>query len=74
MQKPLVVVQDVFLNRMRKDNILINLSLLNGSELQGIVKGFDAFVILLEHCGGKQTMIYKHALASITPEKAQSKE
>ena len=40
--------------------------LTNGFQMRGVIRGFDHFVILLD-CDGKQEMIYKHAVSTITP-------
>lgn len=40
--------------------------LTNGVPLKGIIRGFDSFVVLLES-DGKQQMIYKHAISTVTP-------
>ena len=42
--------------------------LMNGYQLRGQVAGFDAFVVFLI-TDGKQQMIYKHAISTITPER-----
>ena len=34
--------------------------------MRGTVRGFDNFVIMLD-CEGKQSMVYKHAVSTITP-------
>ncbi len=59
-------LQDVFLNQVRKENILITIYLINGFQLKGIVKGFDNYTIILE-TDGKQQLIYKHAVSTISP-------
>ena len=64
--KGTIVLQDVFLNQLRKDYIPITIHLINGFQLRGIIKGFDNFVVILES-DGKQMMIYKHAISTITP-------
>jgi len=69
MQKNMVVLQDVFLNQIRKDQIQVTIHLCNGFQIKGIVKGFDNFVIMLE-TEGKQLMVYKHAVSTITPAKS----
>lgn len=62
-------IQDIFLNQIRKDKIPVTVVVVNGYQLKGaLIKGFDNFVILSE-IDGKQTMIYKHAISSIIPEK-----
>lgn len=59
-------LQDVFLNRARKENISITIYLINGYQLKGTVKGFDNYTIILDS-EGKQQMIYKHAISTIIP-------
>lgn len=61
-------LQDVFLNQARKDRIAVTIYLTNGFQFKGIVKGFDAFTVVLE-TEGKQNMVYKHAISTITPSK-----
>lgn len=59
-------LQDVFLNRARKENVSITIYLINGYQLKGTVKGFDNYTIILDS-EGKQQMIYKHAISTIIP-------
>lgn len=59
-------LQDIFLNQVRKENILITIYLINGFQLKGTVKGFDNYTIVLES-DGKQQLIYKHAVSTISP-------
>lgn len=59
-------LQDVFLNQARKNRISVTIHLINGFQLKGFVKGFDNFTIILDN-DGKQVMIYKHAVSTITP-------
>lgn len=62
-------LQDVFLNQARKGHIPVTIHLMNGYQLkEGYVKGFDNFTIILDN-GGKQTLIYKHAVSTISPQK-----
>jgi len=68
MQKNTVILQDVFLNQMRKDQTPATVHLCNGFQIKGVVKGFDSFVIILDS-EGKQMMIYKHAVSTVTPSK-----
>ena len=58
--------QDQFLNQARRDRTPLTVFLMNGFQMRGIVTGFDAFVILLQS-EGKQPMIYKHAVSTLTP-------
>ncbi|SHI71321.1 RNA-binding protein Hfq [Clostridium amylolyticum] len=61
-------LQDIFLNGARKNRIPVTIYLTNGFQLRGNVKGFDSFTVVLD-CDGKQMLIYKHAISTITPVK-----
>lgn len=66
MTKPQLNLQDAFLNQVRKENISVTMYLINGFQLKGHVKGFDNFTVILES-DGKQLMVYKHAISTISP-------
>lgn len=59
-------LQDGFLNKVRKENVAITIYLVNGYQLKGLVKGFDNYTIVLDS-EGKQHLIYKHAISTISP-------
>ena len=59
-------LQDVFLNQARKDKTFVTFYLTNGFQFKGIVKGFDNYTVILD-TDGKQNLIYKHAISTITP-------
>ncbi len=61
-------LQDIFLNGARKNRIPVVIYLTNGFQIRGNVRGFDSFTVVLE-CDGKQMLIYKHAISTITPAK-----
>lgn len=61
-------LQDIFLNNARKNKILVSIYLVNGFQLKGTVKGFDNFTVILD-CEGKQMLVYKHSITTITPSK-----
>lgn len=67
--KGAVVLQDAFLNQLRKERIPVTIHLTNGFQLRGLIRGFDNFVLLVES-DGKQMMIYKHAVSTVTPARA----
>lgn len=69
MNKTNINLQDVFLNQVRKEYIAVTVYLTNGFQLKGLVKGFDNFTVVLE-TDGRQQLIYKHAISTITPLKA----
>ncbi|MHB1419879.1 MAG: RNA chaperone Hfq [Bacillota bacterium] len=66
MTKPLINLQDTFLNQVRKDNVPVTLYLVNGFQIKGVVRGFDNFTVVLD-VEGKQQMVYKHAISTIMP-------
>ena len=59
-------LQDSFLNQARKENVGVIVHLVNGFQIKGNVRGFDNFTVILDSMG-KQQMIYKHAISTITP-------
>jgi host factor-I protein len=59
-------LQDTFLNQARKENVGVVVHLVNGFQIKGNVRGFDSFTVVLESMG-KQQMVYKHAISTITP-------
>lgn len=59
-------LQDSFLNQVRKENVAVTIHLVNGFQLKGNVRGFDNFTVILDSTG-KQQMVYKHAISTITP-------
>ncbi|MGG7059747.1 RNA chaperone Hfq [Clostridium nigeriense] len=62
-------LQDIFLNGARKNRIQVIIYLTNGFQLKGYVKGFDSFTVVLDS-DGKQMLVYKHAITTITPSKS----
>ena len=66
MQKTTENYQDLFLNQARRDRTFLTVFLMNGFQMRGIITGFDQFVILLQS-DGRQQMIYKHAVSTMTP-------
>lgn len=59
-------IQDVFLNKIRKDKMTVTVFLVNGVKLQGIITWFDNFSILLRRESHAQ-LVYKHAISTIMP-------
>jgi host factor-I protein len=59
-------VQDVFLNKIRKEKMTVTVFLMNGVKLQGIVTWFDNFSVLLRREASVQ-LVYKHAISTIMP-------
>ena len=59
-------LQESFLNTARKTRVKITVYLINGVRIQGRLKSFDTFTILVED-GRQQTLVYKHAISTIVP-------
>jgi len=64
--KPAMNLQDSFLNHVRKENLGVIIYLVNGFQIRGLVRGFDNFTVIIEN-EGKQQLVYKHAISTITP-------
>ncbi len=64
----MIKLQDVFLNQVRKNKVQITVYLISGFQIRGYVKGFDPYTLIIE-TEGKQQMIYKHAISTISPAK-----
>ena len=57
-------IQDVFLNFARREKLAVHIRLMDGTELEGRVKNFDRFAVIVE-LSGADHMIFKHAIATI---------
>lgn len=64
--KTQINLQDAFLNQVRKESIPVTIFLVNGFQLKGVVRGFDNFTVIMES-EGRQMMVYKHAISTISP-------
>ncbi|MAN20513.1 MAG: RNA chaperone Hfq [Gammaproteobacteria bacterium] len=61
------ILQEPFLNALRKEKIPVSIYLVNGIKLQGQVDSFDQYVIILKNTVNQ--MVYKHAVSTIVPSK-----
>jgi len=59
-------VQDTFLNFLRKNKTPLNVFLINGIRLQGILMSFDNFSFIIEN-KGSSVLVYKHCVSTIVP-------
>ena len=62
-----VALQDTYLAEARRQEIAVTVYLVNGFQLRGTVKGYDAFTIVLEY-EHRLHLIYKHAVSTISPQ------
>lgn len=66
MVKTKINIQDQFLNNIRREKVQITVRLLNGEEMDGMLKAFDNFCIVIK-CGDNYHLLYKHAVAHVRP-------
>lgn len=66
-------LQDNLLDQLWKENIPVIIHLVNGYQVRGVVIGFDNFIVILES-EGKQQLIYKHAISTVTPARSLKKK
>ena len=59
------MLQDPFLNALRKERVQVAIYLVNGIKLQGQIESFDQFVVLLKNTVSQ--MVYKHAISTVVP-------
>ena len=64
------LLQDPFLNVLRREHIPVSIYLVNGIKLQGHIESFDQYVVLLKNTVTQ--MVYKHAISTIVPARAVS--
>ena len=62
------MLQDPFLNTLRKEHIQVSIYLVNGIKLQGQIESFDQYVVLLKNTVTQ--MVYKHAISTVVPARA----
>jgi host factor-I protein len=59
------LLQDPFLNTLRREHMPVSIYLVNGIKLQGQVESFDQYVVLLKNTVTQ--MVYKHAISTVVP-------
>lgn len=59
------LLQDPFLNALRKEHVSVSVYLVNGIKLQGHIESFDQYVVLLKNTVTQ--MVYKHAISTVVP-------
>lgn len=64
MTKPNINIQDGFLFQNLKAASTLDVGLITGKAMQGRLRRFDRFAIVLEQ-DGREVLVYKHAIATI---------
>jgi len=62
------LLQDPFLNLLRREHVPVSIYLVNGIKLQGQIESFDQYVVLLRNTVTQ--MVYKHAISTVVPGRA----
>jgi host factor-I protein len=62
--KPAQNIQDSFLNTARKDKTNITIYLLSGVKLNGRIRSFDKYSVVLE-TNNQEQLIFKHAISTV---------
>jgi host factor-I protein len=62
-------IQDSFLNFARRERLHVIIRMMDGQELEGRIRNFDRFALIVEHDGADH-MLFKHAIASIRSPKS----
>ena len=57
-------VQDTILEKYKKQQVPVNIFLINGIKLLGSIKDFDTYVVILDYKGQEQ-MVFKHSISTI---------
>jgi host factor-I protein len=65
-QKKQPLLQEIFLNAVRRSEDSVTMFLVNGVMLQGQIAAFDLFCMLLQRDGMSQ-LVYKHAVSTVQP-------
>ena len=64
MNKPSINIQDGFLFQSLKDGKPMAVELVTGARLEGRIRRFDRFAVVVE-VTGREVLVYKHAIATI---------
>jgi host factor-I protein len=57
-------IQDQYLNQARKERVKVSITLMSGEKMEGYIKSFDSFCVLVD--SGGDLLLYKHAVSAIT--------
>ena len=64
-------IQDVFLNYVRREKLTVTIRMMDGQEVEGRIKNFDRFAVIVEVNGADQ-LVFKHAIATISTQRSVS--
>ncbi len=64
MTKPEINIQDGYLFQILKSGQALTIELLNGRRIEGVLKRFDRFALVIEN-DGREKLVYKHGVATV---------
>lgn len=64
MSKQNINIQDGYLFQQLKDGKPVRLTMLSGQVLEGVLKRFDRFALIVEH-NSREKLVYKHGIATV---------
>jgi len=70
MNKPTINIQDGYLFQSLKDGRPMELELVTGHKLEGKIRRFDRFAVVVD-AAGREVLVYKHAIATIAPQREE---
>ena len=59
------MLQDPFLNTLRKEHVPVSIYLVNGIKLHGTIQSFDNYVLAVQ--GDVTQIVFKHAISTVMP-------
>jgi host factor-I protein len=69
MEKSSQNIQDSFLNNARKEKTSVTIYLLGGVRLNGRIKSFDKYSLILES-NSQEHLVFKHAISTVVTGRA----
>ncbi|MGC8707855.1 MAG: RNA chaperone Hfq [Athalassotoga sp.] len=59
-------IQESNLEFLKEKKIIVKIYLVNGVQINGLIKAFDTYVVVVED-EKQQSIIYKHAISTVIP-------
>ncbi|WP_180541653.1 RNA chaperone Hfq [Nevskia soli] len=69
MEKSTQNIQDSFLNNARKEKTVLTIYLMGGVRLNGRIKSFDKYSLILES-NNQEHLVFKHAISTVVSGRA----
>ena len=64
-------LQDGCLRQARREKRTVTIYLTKGSQFKRLLRVFESYTVILD-CEGRQNLVYKHAISTISPSKVIS--